>query len=296
MSIRSRLAALTAAALVTGGLAFAAALPASASIPQINNTHTGEAGYYVNDNGATRIRDVQATTVVQNTFKHLNGSGGELVQAGGIGVELCNDNTNFAAQLGIVWNDSTNAFQVEYGYGGLHDDPSVVIQDPCAQDGLLNGGALGSFTEPVTGIHGNVALFPHGIVPNVGDTLKFEIFYQPAGHFHYFQFKVNDVTQNRTEVQQVFAGWQNLYEAGIGVLTQANQLTGGPINLLNTFSGTSFNYYSSNHPFNSILVPAHWDLEQAQFINSSSQVTLSPNSSLNPQGTGFSLFEGSTSA
>lgn len=279
MSIRSKLAAVAAAALVTGGLAFAAALPASASIPQINNTHVGEAGYYVNDNGQTRIRDVQATTVVQNTFKHLNGDGSE--GPGGIGVELCNDNTNFAAQLGIQWSDSAQQFQIAYNWGTLVD-PSASIQDPCAQDGLLNGGV---------GIQ-----FPHPIVPNVGDTLKFEIFYQPAGHHHYFQFKVTDVTQNRTEVQQISTAPQNLYEAGIGVLTNETHLTGGAVNLLNSFSGTSFNYYTSTHAFNSISVPAHWDLEQAQFVNSSSQVTLSPNSSLNPQGTAFSLFEGSTSA
>ena len=97
-------------------------------------------------------------------------------------------------------------------------------------------------------------------------------------------------------MQQVDTSAQNLYEAGIGVLTNDAQLTGGAVNLLNSFTGTSFNYYSSTHPFNSILVPQHWDLEQAQFVNSSSQVTLSPNSSLNPQGTAFSLFEGSTSA
>lgn len=266
------------AALLAGGtVAAAPAVMAAPTVVQINNTTVGEAGYYANDNTMTRFRDVQATTVVKNTFKQLNGA--SATAPGGIGDELCNDNTNFAAQLGIEWNGTQ--FLIEWNDGTLTDPAAETITDPCAQDGLLNNGS---------GI-----TFPHPIIPVVGDTLKFEIFYQPTGH-HYFQFKVTDVTQNRSEVKQVFTGPHNLYEFGIGVLTNDATLTGGAVNLLNTFTATSANYYSATKAQNSIDVPAHWDLEEAQLENGSSQVTLSPDNSLNAAGTSFSLFEGSTSA
>ncbi len=266
---------LTATLAVLGGGTYALTANAVPVSAQINNTSIGEAGYYANDNGQTRFRDVQATTKVLNTFKFLNGT----ESPGGIGVELCNDNTNYAAQLGIQWTGTQ--FQLAYNYGTLVD-PTPGIQDPCAQDGLLNGGV---------GIQ-----FPHPIVPNVGDVLKFEIFYQPKGFIHYFQFKVTDVTQNRTEVQKVLTAPHDLYEFGIGVLTNDAHLTAPANILLNSFTSTSANYYSSTKAWNSINVPSHWDLEYAQLINSSSQVTLSPNNSLNPQGTAFNLYEGSTSA
>jgi hypothetical protein len=275
---RAAIAVTFAASMIAGfGSAYATAQAAVPMTAQITNTATGEAGYYANDNGSTRFRDVGATTVVANTMKQLNGTP---TTPGGVGVELCDDNTNAAAQLGLEWNG--NAFTLQYNDGFLTDPLVGTIQDPCAQDGLLAGGAGHTY--------------PHPIVPIVGDVLKFEIFYQPSGHHHYLQFKVTDETQNRTEVQEVQIPAQNFYEAGIGVLTDAANLTGGAVNLLNSFTNTTFNYYSSTKAWGSIYVPAHWDLEEAHFVNASSQVTLSPNNSLNGPVTGFSLYEGSTSS
>ena len=279
---------LAAAGLALGGTPAFAATP---SVPFINNgtPGPGEAGYFVNDNGGTRIRDVQFTTVVTAQMENLSGVPSPGI--GGVGGELCNDNTGWAAQVGIVWNGT--AFQDEYNYtgnpsyGGTGDillaSPSQPDQDPCAEGGLLNSG--------------NGEKFGNTFVPHVGDTVHFEIYYNPLGkHRHSLTFKEYDYTQHLTRVQTVSVPAQDLYEAGIGVVSENTTLTGGPVNLINTFTGTSFNYYSSRTGFNSIYVPRHWDLEEADFVNGSNQVTLSPNNTLNSAGNSFAELEGSTSA
>ena len=300
---------------IAAAAAFAAAPTMSAlaapPIPMINNgtPGPGEGGYFVNDNGGTRIRDVQFTTVVTAQMENLTGIGGA---PGGAGGELCNDNTGWAAQVGLVWNGS--AFLVEYNYVGdtthfiggvnapgpatqlLQASPLQDDQDPCVEGGLLNDGSghLGQVfnnflnkstdTTSINSIH-------------IGDVLSFEIYYNPKGHFgfHNLTFKVHDISRNITRVQTVNVPAQNFYEAGVGVVSMNTGLTGGAVNLINTFTGASFNYYSSRHGFGSINVPAHWDLEEADFVNGSNQVTLTPGP-LNSAGNSFSMLEGSTSA
>jgi hypothetical protein len=275
----------TAGLVVLGaGTAFAAA----PTVPMVNNNTVGEAGYYVNDNGGTRIRDVQATTIVVNTLEDLNGSNNTV--PGGAGVELCNDNTGWAAQLGLEWDSGTSSFVVEYNYtgnpsyGGTGDTlttTSTTDPDPCAEGGLLNAGDGEHFNNTFT--------------PKLGDTIHFEIYYDPNGkNKHELAFKEQDLTQNITRVQTVNVKAQDLFEAGVGIVSNANDLTGGAVNLLNTFTGTSFNYYSSHVAIGSIL-STHWDLEMADFVNGSNQVTLSPGP-LNTAGTSFTELEGSTSA
>jgi len=273
-----------AAALTLGGLAFTApAFAAAPTIAKINNTANGEAGYFVNDNGSTRIRDVQASTVVTPQMENLNG----VNLLGGTGVELCNDNTGDAAQLGLEWTGT--AFTVEYGYtphfaqltapaaSATNPDP-----DPCAEGGLLNGG---------TGIS-----FPNSFIPAIGDTIHFEVYYNPKGnHTHSLKFLAEDVTQDITRVQTVQVPEMDFYEAGVGVLTDGQTLTGGPVNLVNAFTGTSFNWYGNKGAAPDSILSSSWDTEMADFVNASNQVTLSPNASLNSAGTGFSDYEGSTS-
>jgi hypothetical protein len=271
----SRRLALAAAAL---GLAGAAALGTTAAahadpagIGVVQNT-AGEAGYFVNSNNHTRIRDAQATIPVVNQIKNLNGTG---TNDGGLGPELCDPNTGFADQLGVLWDGT--AFQVEYGYGTLAPG-----SDPCIQSGLLQGmtSHLHLMNAPAV---------------NLGDVLRFDLFFQPAGTHHYTKFGVCDVTGDWCRVATVFNGWHNFYEAGIGAVSNAAMLTAPAANLLDSFSALSFNYYSSTHALGSIYVPSHWQLKRADWVNGSSQVIMSSNGSLNAAGTAFSLFEGSTS-
>ena len=257
------------------GAVLAASLTAAATMAHANPTPvgivqntSGVAGYFANDNGQTRFRDVQADTTVVPQIKNLNGTSN-----GALGVELCNPNDGHAAQLGVWWNGTK--YQVVYATGNLN----TALTDACIMTGLITPTPQTLLTA---------------FTINQGDRLHFEIFWQPHG-FHAFHFNVCDITQDVCRQAVVPTGWENLYEAGIGAVSNANTIT-APANIgLDVFTGTKFNYYSSTHAWNTIFVPAHWKLDQADFINSSSQVVMSSNGGLNGAGTTFPLFEGSTS-
>jgi uncharacterized membrane protein len=272
---RPALAAAAFAAILAGG---AVAAPAAfADPPGVNVVQTtqGVAGYFANDNGMTRFRDVQADTTVTNQVKNLDGTN-NTTNPGGVGVELCDPNSGIAAQLGLEW-DGTN-FVVKYGEGNLGN---TTTSDPCVMTGLI--------TNPT----------PQQLLTNfhisAGDHLHFEIFWQPHG-FHFFKFNVCDTTLDVCRQAIVHTGFLNLYEAGIGAVTNSVTLTAPPANPLVTFTGTKFNYYSSTTAWNSIFVPAHWKLDRADFVNNSDQPVMSSNGGLNTAGTTFPLLEGSTSA
>jgi hypothetical protein len=271
--MKHRYFALAGAMAVAGGLMLAT--PAAHADPLgvgvVQNT-SGEAGYFVNSNNHTRIRDAQVTVPVVNQIKNLNGASDN---QGAIGTELCDPNTGFADQLGVVWTGA--AFQVQYGYGTLNPN-----DDPCIMSGL------------VTGANSHLTLMNAPAV-HLGDVLHLDLFFQPNGSFHYTKFGVCDITGDWCRVATVWNGWHNFYEAGIGAVTNALVLTAPANNLLDSLSQTSFNYYSATTAFNSIYVPSHWQLKRSDFVNASDQVVMSSNGSLNNSGTAFSLFEGSTS-
>lgn len=262
----------TATTLATG-----AAFADPAGVGVVQNT-AGEAGYFANDNGQTRFRDVQADLVVTNQLKNLNGESATSV--GAAGVELCDPNSGRAAQLGVYWDKSTtpNRFRVAYATGSF----STATVDPCIQSGLVNPVPTNFLLDLLT--------------ISAGDHLHFEIYWQPTGHTHFFTFKVCDVTQDVCRQAHVGTGFLNLYEAGVGVVTQQNTLTAPAINSLVNFSGTKFNYYSSTKAWNSINVPSHWQLKRSDFVNGSDQVVMSSDGGLNGAGTAFPMFNGSTSA
>lgn len=271
--ISRRLAAAAAMAVLAAGLSTAAVQSAKADPAGVGVTQNaaGEAGYYANDNGQTRFRDVRAQLTVTNQIKNLNGAGDNL---GGVGVELCDPNSGYAAQLGVQWNGT--GFVVQYGHGLLGN-----MADPCIQSGLVSN---------------PTPLSPLAIHPAAGDHLTFEIFYQPVGHHHFIVFNVCDTTQDVCRQAQIHVSAKNFYEAGVGVVSNSGVvLTAPALNPLVTLTGASFNYYSSTTNFNSIFKPAHWELKRADWVNSSSQVITSSNGSLDPAGHAFSMFNGSTS-
>ena len=194
----------------------------------------------------------------------------------------------------------TGAWEVYYGTGGFGSDS---YGDVCVSGGLA---------EPLTSatlLDGSGT----GTLPaiNTGDVLQFSIFYQPGGKSHDLTFEVNDITQDwvtdsAIESSKAAFGQKsmNFYEAGIGAFSPGDTLTGGDVNLAAAFSASAFNYYSSSKWFGSIL-SSHWRTAEAQTVNSSDQVTLSPTEgataagpvpgSLNSGGTAFNIYEGSTS-
>lgn len=273
MTIGNRLMIAATAAILGTGLALGASLTAHADPAGVgvSQNSAGEAGYYANDNGQTRFRDVRAQLNVTNQIKNLNGSVNNL---GGVGVELCDPNNGNSAQLGVQWNGT--AFVVQWGWGALGN-----MSDPCIQSGLVSN---------------PTPLSPLAIHPVTGDHLQFEIFYQPVGHHHFIIFNVCDTTQDVCRQAQIHVQAQNFYEAGVGVVSNnAVQLTAPALNQLVSFTNCAFNYYSSRTNFSSIFVPAHWELKRADWVNSSDQVIMSSNGSLDGGGHSFTMFNGSTS-
>jgi len=273
MISRRLAAAVLGGAVLAAGITAAAVQPAKADPSGVGVTQNaaGEAGYYANDNGQTRFRDVRAQLNVTNQIKNLNGSA---VNLGGVGVELCDPNIGYAAQLGVQWNGT--AFVVQYGHGNLGN-----MADPCIQSGLVSN---------------PTPLSPLAIHPVTGDHLQFEIFYQPTGRHHFISFKVCDTTQDVCRQAEVHVSAKNFYEAGIGVVSNSGvQLTAPALNPLVAFTNCSFNYYSSTKNFNSIFEQAHWELKRSDWVNSSSQVIMSSNGSLDAAGHAFAMFNGSTS-
>ena len=275
MRIKSKFAAVSLALLAVGGLGFAASPANAVTGIGVSANMAGESGYYVNDNGHTRIRDAQSTVTVTSQIKNLNGD--TSANPGALGNELCDPNTGYAAQIGVWWDSAASKFKVSYGTG-----PLALANDPC----IMSGFALPLTSAPQLLSFSNI---------NVGDVIHLDVFFQPSGYLHYIKFNACDITQDICRQAKVFTGWHDFYEAGIGAVTNETHLTAPANNLLDTFTQTSFNYYSSTSAINSIL-SWHWELKEANFINSSSQVTMSPNDSLTPDGKAFNLFEGSTSA
>jgi hypothetical protein len=268
-----RFAGLAAAGILAVSGAAAWAGTALADPPGIGvvANHSGEAGYFVNSNNHTRIRDAQATITANGHVVNLNGTGNN---DGGLGPELCDPNTGYADQLGLLWDGG--AFQVEYGYGTL-----AANNDPCIQSGLLQGltSHLHLMNIPAVGLN---------------DVLHFDLFFQPAGKIHYTTFGVCDLTADWCRVAKVFNGWHDFYEAGIGAVSNQATLTAPADNPLDGFSALSFNYYSSTRPINSI-VSWHWELKRADWVNTSAQPIMSSNGTLDPAGTSYQLSDGSTS-
>lgn len=268
-------AAAAAGATITT-LSFAAAPPAGASLnPHITQDRNGEAGYYVADSGGWRIRDAHYSFVVTPAMRDLNGT-----KDGAVGAQLCDPNSSQAAQAGLVWNPVSKTFEVHYffgafgGAGRLSTDECIIngllVQDPEQTPRLL----------AEVGIHG-------------GDHLTIDVYYSPTGG--YLQFTASDVTQNVTR-QAIIPAWQideplNFYEAGVGVLaSNLPALTPPATNIVAPGLDASFNSYSATAGHDSVI--GGWETKQAETVNGGGQVIVSPNSTLNPGGNRFGVFEG----
>ncbi|HEY6276921.1 MAG TPA: hypothetical protein VIX86_11380 [Streptosporangiaceae bacterium] len=193
-----RKAAVTiATALAAGGLALAAALPAAAGISHTKViTPNGEAGYQAGMNGPGRFKAVQAQFTLRNEAKGLGSTGGT-------GVQLCNDTTGNAVQLGARWNAGENAFDILVGSGTLTAHPGTDTT-PCNSGGAFAGSDLSPALDVPAG--NTVLLILQEVSPGV-----YEAF-------------AKDVTLG-TSASKSFAGLTFPDEAGVGVVQNLTTLS-----------------------------------------------------------------------
>ena len=122
--------AATALAVIAAGALFLANAGA-AVLPPVQNT-AGEAGYYVQHWNNWHIRDAHATFAVTGAMMHLNGAAGSF--PGAVGVELCDPDDGYSAQLGVTFVGGQ--FEILAAHGNL-DTATLPGNDPCVQNGVI---------------------------------------------------------------------------------------------------------------------------------------------------------------
>jgi hypothetical protein len=217
---------------LVGGLALAGTANAST----ITNTNSGEAGYLLANDGHTHYRFISTRVEAGPNLATLNDTGNS--DDGAEGVELCDPNTGFAAQVGLFWNGTS--YEAAYAYGVL-PQPTENPYDPCAQSGLLAdlpGGTASPGAEDVT-----FGTLPVAIA--TGQTAQVSVYYDPKGHSHQLQFTVLNVTTGWVRNPTFHIAGQEFWEAGAGAFTPNVQTNAfSAINPL-TFTNTIANFYSS---------------------------------------------------
>jgi hypothetical protein len=243
----------------------------------------GVAGYYGADDNHTHYRYV--STVVTATPQLVDLSGAVATDLGAlpsVGDELCDPNDGVTAQISLGYVPGTG-WEVRYIVGKY---PAAA--DPCIQNNFQTSGAI---------FKTGTVLTLNGI--STGDQVFLGIYYDPAGkHFHQLSFGVIDATSGVSRQAWARTRALNFWEFGIGAFTPGNVLTAGAVNKFETFSSDDVTCYSCAHPVAiSTVSPVNpfgaGGLYEAQFVNSSSQVVMSPNDTLS--GDTFSGYNGSTS-
>lgn len=283
------LAAAGSAAILAGGMALASAGAASAgTLPScaggVNCTNSvggdgGTAGYYGADDNHTHYRYVSTVTTATPQLVLLNGAD----FTGSTGVSLCDPNTGQVAQLSL-YALAPGAYEVVWVTGKFLTSPS----EPCVQNGNV-------FQK----IHKfGFILFNTGI--STGDKLNLSISYAVTGpNKNRLFFSACDITSSVCRQAGVKSATQEWWEFGIGVFSGVQQLTAPANNLLDSNSFNNVQCYScgSAVPITAVAPVNPFNiggLYEAQLINYSSQVTMSPNDSLDATD-GFSVWNGSTS-
>jgi hypothetical protein len=252
----------------------------------------GVAGYYGANDNHTHYRFVSTEVVATPGLVNLNGhdprTNAVIPRSGGVGVQLCDPSTGKAAQMSLSYNGTKNGYQLLYAVGFFGPGSTAFGQDPCVQTGFIQ------FPFP-----GKSAFFG-GIT--AGDTIYLAIYYDPnGGRFHHqISFGACDITQK--VCANVWSGTvfsQSFTEFGTGAFSDNNRIQ-GDVSLLNKvspFTNNQVTCYSCAGPVNITTVqPVNsfgiGGLYEAQFVNVSGQIQMSPMDSLT--NAGFTIYSGST--
>jgi hypothetical protein len=289
--IKSILAAAVAATAIVGGFAALAgaanAAPRVASSLHFTSNTFGEAGYYGNDDNATRYKYTQTTVIAQPSLVNLNGDTAN--GPGAVGTELCDPNNGFALQVGLWWDAANSRYDVSYNQGNTFQPATGA--DPCIQDGFVIPDI--SSTPQLVGPNA-----PTAVHISSGDQVALAIYFDPPSHFghHHVVISACDLTQGfcRQYENSTYAPSTTMWEFGTGAVTNNTKLTAPAAIPLESFSNTKVTSYMSANP---VPVGSVGPLGEANFVNTSFQTVMSPNGTLvTPGGSAFTLFEGSTSA
>jgi hypothetical protein len=310
------------AAAATAAIAISAAGTADAAIlPPVQN-QTGEAGYYVQHWDNWHIRDAHATFKITAAMEALNH---DATFPGAVGVELCDPDNGYTAQLGVTFIG--NQFEILAAHGNL--DTTSTGQDPCVQNGVIvtqdsNAGTAVQLAGAVTYKSNNSAIWSAPaspvnigaatgdpvtwVVPNnrnqpsaeqagltVGDTVTLDLYYNPTSSHGknslQFTTDVSSATgaflgENQYTDSKVKP--QQFFEAAIGADNNGAPTLTAPATLpLVSFTDATFTNYTKS-AVNKLN--GGWGLTEAQTVNGASQVTMTPTTAV---GNTFSIFEGS---
>jgi hypothetical protein len=316
---RAGLAAVALATVAAGGLFLANA--GATILPPVQN-QTGEAGYYVQHFNNWHIRDAHATFAVTAAMEALNHSA---TFPGAVGVELCDPDNGYAAQLGVTFIG--NQFEILAAHGNL--DTSATGNDPCTQNGVIvTQDSLGdaavqlagavtykSDNDPIwtpTAVPVNIGVATGDpvtwVVPDnrnqpsaeqvpvvVGDIVTLDLYYDPQTHHgvNSLQFTTDVYTSGgvflgENQYTDGHVHPQNFFEAAIGADNNGAPTLTAPADLpLVAFTTATFTNYNKSAVDK---LNGGWGLTQAVTVNGASQVTMTPT---NAVGNTFSIFEGS---
>lgn len=321
LSKGKRLALLLAVPVAGAAAALAVSSAGATILPPVQNT-TGEAGYYVQHFNNWHIRDSHATFKVTAAMEALNHSA---TFPGAVGVELCDPDNGYSAQLGVTFIG--NQFEILAAHGNL--DTTTTGNDPCTQNGVIvtsdtSAGTAVQLAGAVTYKSDNDAIWTPTAVPTnigvvvgdpttwvvpnnrnqpsaeqvpvvVGDTVTLDLYYNPTASHHEnsIQFTTDVYSpagvflgENQYTDGHVHA--QNFFEAAIGADNNGAPTLTSPADLpLVAFSDATFTNYSKS-AVNELN--GGWGLTQAVTVNGASQVTMTPTTFV---GKTFSIDEGS---
>src|SRR6185437_5180769 len=247
-AIFTRLAAPVAAVVAVLGFGLASASAAGAATVAVPNAVShdtaGLAGQYKNNVASGwRYRDVKTTFTVTANMEQLGNTGsGPTAEFGGAGVRLCDANSDngqgFGLDNGVIWNAPLSEFQAAVGFGDGVDATST-DPDPCVSTGAFSAPHVYPGSVNAAGV-------------SIGDSITVETYYNPKTHW--VTFTVTDNTTGFTSNLHCFAGYQNFYEAGVGVLDlNANALVGPAINPITAFTGSRATNYGAKSAATSLL-------------------------------------------
>lgn len=230
----------------------------------MNHSASGTAGYLLADDGHTHYRYLQAFVTASSALESIsvNSAPGATpattTSAGAEGVELCDENTGVAAQVGLWFDKARGQYLVSYAYGTL---PPNLTGDACASNllGTLSDTGAGPVITVSTGAtltsSGTFSVTQPGPPIVAGDSVYVGVFYNPHairgthGMQHELAFGVTSEGIHRNFVTSVPS--VPFTEAGAGAFTPDLVATAFPAI---QFTGVREHFYSDTHPAASISV------------------------------------------